>query len=552
MNEDKVIKTVVVYGRVSTATQEEQQTIQTQLSAVREHATKNSYTIVREYLDEGWSGDMLERPNLDQMRIDAKKRLWDAVLIYDPDRLARRYSFQELIMDELRDLGIETLFVTVSAPKSDDERMLYGVRGLFAQYERTKIRERFRLGKVRKAKDGHIVASEAPYGYMLVKRQGERGDSNFSETHYDFYEPEARVVRLIFSWIANEQMTIRKAVGRLQDLKILPRKSNRGVWNTSTLNTLLRNKTYIGEGHYGASYAVVPQNPLKKEGYRKIKKTSRKMKPESEWIKIPTPAIFEGDTGKKLFEKAQQQLSVNLQLSQRNKKNHYLVSGKIRCTCGRSRAGEGPQKGKYLYYRCSSRVHSYPLPSPCDERGVNANVVDELVWAKVYGLMTSKDQMLKHARRWMNRRRDRVQNIAVDTTGFKKEITKLKKQEDRLTIAYSDGSFTLGKLQEYIDPIKKKVASLEAQIARANALVPTDGVLIPDDSAIQTYASKAAMLRDLKFDEKRAIVLRTVDRIEASQKQLHVYGRIPVTNHVEFKTSYRNSWVTKRGKIHAF
>ena len=90
------------------------------------------------------------------------------------------------------------------------------------------------------------------------------------------------------------------------------------------------------------------------------------------------------------------------------------------------------------------------------------------MWAKVYGLMTSKDQMLKHARRWMNRRRDRVQNIAVDTTGFKKEITKLKKQEDRLTIAYSDGSFTLGKLQEYIDPIKKKVASLEAQIARAN------------------------------------------------------------------------------------
>ena len=174
------------------------------------------------------------------------------------------------------------------------------------------------------------------------------------------------------------------------------------------------------------------------------------------------------------------------------------------------------------------------------------------MWAKVYGLMTSKDQMLKHARRWMDRRHNRVQSIAVDTTGLKKEITKLKKQEDRLTIAYSDGSFTLGKLQEYTDPIKKKVASLETQITKTSSLVPTDGVLIPDDSAIEAYASKAAMFQGLNFEEKRAIVLRTVDRIEASQKQLHVYGRIPVTNHVEFKTSYRNSWVTKRGKIHAF
>ena len=60
---------------------------------------------------------MLARPALDQLREDAKKKIWDAVLIYDPDRLARRYSFQELVMDELRELGIETLFVTIPPSK---------------------------------------------------------------------------------------------------------------------------------------------------------------------------------------------------------------------------------------------------------------------------------------------------------------------------------------------------------------------------------------------------------------------------------------------------
>ena len=100
---------------------------------------------------------MLARPALDQLREDAKKKLWQAVLIYDPDRLARRYSFQELVMDELRELGIETFFVTVSPSRNHEDRLMYGVRGIFAEYERTKIAERFRLGKVRKAKEGQIL-----------------------------------------------------------------------------------------------------------------------------------------------------------------------------------------------------------------------------------------------------------------------------------------------------------------------------------------------------------------------------------------------------------
>ena len=146
----KTIQLIAVYARVSTARQEEEGTIETQLSAVREFAAKNNYTIVKDYVDNGWSGDMLARPALDQLREDAKKKLWQAVLIYDPDRLARRYSFQELVMDELRELGLAILFVTVSPSKNHEDRLMYGVRGIFAEYERTKIAERFRLGKIRK------------------------------------------------------------------------------------------------------------------------------------------------------------------------------------------------------------------------------------------------------------------------------------------------------------------------------------------------------------------------------------------------------------------
>src|SRR3989344_8834552 len=122
-------KLIAIYGRVSTSNQENEGTIETQLSAVKDFAEKNGYTIVQEYLDNGWRGDSIIRPALDQLRMDAKKKIWEGVLMYDPDRLARRYSYQELVMDELREAGIEVLFVTTSTPKNEEDKILYGVKG---------------------------------------------------------------------------------------------------------------------------------------------------------------------------------------------------------------------------------------------------------------------------------------------------------------------------------------------------------------------------------------------------------------------------------------
>ena len=512
----KPVLLVAVYARVSTARQEEEGTIETQLSAVREFAAKNNYTIVKDYVDNGWSGDMLARPALDQLREDAKKKLWQAVLIYDPDRLARRYSFQEFVMDEWREIGIEPLFVTVSPSRNHEDRLMYGVRGIFAEYERTKIAERFRLGKIRKAREGHIITPEGAYGYTFIKKKdGKHG-------YYEINTEEAAVVKRIFSFIADEGLSIRKLAGRLQELGIPPRKSKKGVWNTSTLCTLLRNKTYIGEAHYGASYAVVPQKPLKQETYRKIKKTSRRMRPESEWIIIPTPAIID----RELFMRTQQRLKDNFVMARRNRKNEYLLSGKIRCVCGRTRAGEGPQQGKHLYYRCSDRVHSYPLPPTCTQRGVNARIADELVWEQVTRLMSSKELMLKQVERWAAGLSDRAQSTTVDTGAMQGEVAKLKKQEDRFAKAYAEGLFSIAKLQAYIAPLREKIASLEGQIAKVREVRPEEDTLARlEPHEIEAFATGAARaLEDLNFESKRAIVISIIDKVVATQENWRSMG----------------------------
>lgn len=535
MNREVVVtstKLIAIYARVSTARQEEDGTIETQLGVLREFAQQNNYVVVREYIDDGWSGDILARPSLDQLRADVTKKIWQAVLIYDPDRLARRYSYQELVMDELRERNIEVLFVTVSAPKNSEEKILHGVRGLFAEYERAKIAERFRLGKLRKVKDGHVLLSEAPYGYTYIPNQGDQ------HGYLEVLDEETRIVKMIFEWVANEFMTLRQVVRRLQEMKIQPRKSARGVWNTSTLSTLLRNAAYIGEAHWGSSYAVVPERPLKKDTYRKIKKTSRKMRPKEEWIIITVPAIID----KNLFERARAQLAANHALSKRNKKNEYLLAGKIRCVCGRTRSGEGPQQGKHLYYRCSDRNLRFPLPAVCKERGINARISDQLVWDKIFDLMSSPQLMLSQAERWLLSKQFKTDNSIGDVRLMENELASLEEQLGRHNKAYGAGLFTIEQLREYTQPIKDRIAAVKLQVSNSKGDTSAGTTpALPLKEELEIYAEEARnTLCNLSFSQKRVILMKTVDRIVGTQSELQVYGSIPIKNHVEFKTEYRH------------
>lgn len=531
-------KLIAVYARVSTARQEEEGTVETQLIALRDFAHQHGYRIVKEFIDDGWSGDILARPSLDQLRHDARGNTWQAVLIYDPDRLARRYSYQELVMDELREAAIEIIFVTVSAPKNSEEKILHGVRGLFAEYERAKIAERFRLGKLRKVKEGHLLVSEPLYGYKYIpKVDGRHG-------YYEINPEEARIVKLIFSWVADDGCTLRKIVRRLQGLGIKPRRSKRGVWNTSTLSTLLRHKGYIGEAHWGASYAVVPQHPIKQDAYRKVKKTSRRKRPGGEWFIIPVPAIVD----KGLFERARAQLDANFALSQRNKKNEYLLAGKIGCVCGRSRSGEGVLRGKHLYYRCTDRVLRFPLSATCKERGINARIADGLVWEKIANLMGSEELLSEQISRWLGTRRATVQSSDGDLAAAEKEVAALKAQEDRYNKAYGAGLFTVEQLREYTTPIREKLSSLKKEVASAqHETKAIDVTEMPSIDEINNFSAAARKtLHNLSFQARRAILLNTVEKIVGTPRQLQVQGYISVNDHVDFKTIHRHGQNTNQ------
>ena len=533
------------YGRVSTQRQEDEETIENQVLTTKDFAKDNGHTIIKEYRDEGWSGTILARPALDELRIDTKKKLWEAVIVYDPDRFARKYSYQALIIDELEEAGIKVLFVTTPPPKDDSDRLLYGVKGLFAEYERTRIADRFRLGKLRKAREGNVVTGQAPFGYTYILKTKDR------EGYYEINKREANIVKMIFKWIGEEGLTIRKVVKKFEELGIPPRKSKRGVWNTSTLVNLLRNETYIGNAHYNRSYAVVPEKPLKNEKYKKIKKTSRKFKPEQEWISIKTPAIID----KKLYDKTHEQLKKNFELCKRNRKNDYLLAGKIYCVCGNRRTGEGAQRGKHLYYRCADRVKSFPLPPNCREKGVNARIADKLVWEELKIVISSPDRVRKYLNDWIiNGQNNTISESKYSVDGLEDQLNKIKKEEKRYIKVYGEGLITQDEFKDMVSDLRLKEVSLERQISSVAQKEEPANIVAPTEDAINEFSKEyAAVLNGLNFEAKRAMMLHKVEKAIADQKTVRVLGYLnleEINNYVKFRSECGDCGTTKCGEEH--
>jgi site-specific DNA recombinase len=230
-----------IYARVSTDKQGRDQTVDSQLEALRRWANAHGHELKDDhvYIDEGYSGARLDRPALDRLRDAAREGEFDVLGVYSPDRLARRYAYQVLLLEELRKAACALEFI--QRPISDDphDQLLLQIQGAIAEYERAMLGERFRRGKLQKARAGHWIAGQAPYGYRYVpNRDGVPG-------HLEIEEVEAEVVRMLYRWLIDERMTVRQILKRLAAGPWRPRNGKR-LWSHSVVHRVLSDPLYSG------------------------------------------------------------------------------------------------------------------------------------------------------------------------------------------------------------------------------------------------------------------------------------------------------------------
>jgi site-specific DNA recombinase len=364
---------VALYARVSTERQAERGTIGSQLVVLREQVSADGHEVVGEYLDDGHSGARLDRPGLDTLRDAAEAGLFEAVWCLSPDRLARAYAYQVLVLDELARFGIKVHFTDAPDLATDDPQavLLTQVQGVIAEYEKAKIAERYRRGKLFRARAGEITTWKAPYGYRRIARSQATGPA-----HLEIYEPEAAVVRRIFAdRIAGT--TIREICRRL-NAEALPSPTDRATWGHSTLSRLLRNEAYVGRVYYNRTETIAASGPGRR--------TRQVPRPREEWIPIDCPRLITDAQ----FQAASRVAHDNSKWSPRRAEpGTFLLKGLVKCgvckvgtNCHKMRGRNGTWH-RYYYCRNHDPLRAGGEDHRCPERNIRADALDQFVFDQV-------------------------------------------------------------------------------------------------------------------------------------------------------------------------
>ena len=306
--------------------QQQQQTIEQQLSRLHDYvATHPDWYVADEhiYRDDGYSGATLNRPGLDRLRDRAAMAAFACVLITAPDRLARNYVHQMLLVDELTQRGCRVEFV--ERPMSDDphDQLLLQIRAAVAEYERTLIAERMRRGRQAKLRGGQLLPwTRAPYGYLLDPER----PRDPSRVQID--PVQAAVVEHMFAWYTDPQQPISlyEVAKRLSEVQIPTPKGGKR-WHVASVRGILRSPTSTGVAYSGRSRPVPARR--RKSALQPVGSgQSQQPTPREAWMAMPVPAIIRQET----FEAAQHRLERNVQMARRHNTAHeYLLRGLVSC-----------------------------------------------------------------------------------------------------------------------------------------------------------------------------------------------------------------------------
>jgi site-specific DNA recombinase len=382
---------VALYARVSTEQQARDNTIASQVATLRERIAGDGDQLEPDdaYVDEGYSGSILLRPGLERLRDAVATGAIERVYVLAPDRLARRYAHQVLLMEEFRRAGAEVTFLNHPIGGTAEDDLLLQVQGVIAEYERAKILERSRRGRRHAARSGLLSAfTTAPFGYRYVPKAVGGGSARF-----EVVPEEARFVRLIFAWVGLERVSLREVCRRLKQAGCLTRRGTT-LWYASTLHGMLRNTAYIGRAIYGHDrYVPAPPKlrPLRGHPLPCKRPSARVSVPHEEWIEVPVPALVDPS----VFAAAQEQLDENRRRKRESFKGpRWLLQGLTVCRrCGYAYYGKAAPRSNWAkskeelcYYRCiGTDGYRFDGHAVCDNPQIRGDYLEAAVWKRRSG-----------------------------------------------------------------------------------------------------------------------------------------------------------------------
>lgn len=520
-----------LYARVSSEQQATAHTIASQLAALRERITRDGLSVRDDLscIDEGYSGATLIRPALERLRDAAAAGEVDRLYVHSPDRLARKYAYQALLLDEFQRAGVDVVFLNRALGQSPEDDLLLQVQGMVAEYERAKILERSRRGKRHGAHSGVVnVLSGAPYGYRYVTKHEGGG-----QARYEIVLEEARVVRQVFAWVGRERLSIGEVVRRLTQAGERTR-TGKTVWDRSTVAGILKNPAYQGTAAFGKTRAAELRPRLRTQRGRPAQPRRARAPmdvPQEEWIGVPVPALVSED----LFAAVQEQVQENRQRARQGQRGaRYLLQGLICCAlCGYAYYGKAisPSTAKYherhyAYYRCvGSDAYRFGGQRLCHNKQIRTDLVDLAVWSQVRALLAHPERLREEYQRRLDDPGQQERGADLATT--QAQIRKLEQGIGRLIDSYAEGLIEKSEFAPRLARLKERLASLHTQATDLAAQAALESDLRLIIGHLDDFASTVReRLDQLDWETQRAIIRLVVKRVEIEQGQVNVVFRI--------------------------
>jgi site-specific DNA recombinase len=522
---------VAIYARVSSEQQAEAQTIASQVAALRARAAADDCVLLPEleFIDEGYSGATLLRPGLERLRDLSASGGVERLYVHSPDRLARKYAYQVLLMDELQRTGVEVVFLNRELSRSPEDELLLQVQGMVAEYERAKILERSRRGKRHAAQVGSVnVLCGAPYGYRYVSKQEGGGSAR-----YDILEEEARVVRQVFTWIGHERLSSGEVCRRLQRAGERTR-TGRTMWDRSVVWGILKNPAYQGTAAFGKTRSGPLRPRLRAQRSRPLqprRAASDYAVPREDWLFIPVPALVDAA----LYEAVQEQLTENRRRARQSQRGaRYLLQGLLVCKlCGYAYYGKplspSARKGRpraYAYYRCVG-MDGYRFGGQriCANTQLRTDLVELAVWQEVCRLLEDPQRLEREYRR---RGHARPPGAKWETPeSLRAQSNKLQRGIARLIDGYAEGLIGKTEFEPRVKRMKQRVTSLEAQLQQLADEAVQQRELRLLMGQLEAFVAKVQRgLATADWQTKREVIRALVRRVEISKQEVTVVFRI--------------------------
>lgn len=489
-----------IYPRVSTKSQSEKGTsldgqVESCLKKAKE--LKINPDLIRIYREEGFTGEDIDRPEMNKLRQDVKNRLVNRIIITHPDRLSRELVDKLIVCNEFEKYEVELVFVDTEYKNTPEGELFFNMQSSIAQYELAMIKRRTSRGVIRSVKEGKNVMPMRvpPFGYDYIDKQ------------LVVIDDEADFVRKIYQWYVYDNLTMRQIGEKLYQYGAKPKRKESLNWSAASIQKILTSEIYIGKYYYNRrkSHKIKGQKTV--SGNPKREYTFRD---KEDWLLVNVPVIVD----ETLFKLAQDKRESNGRHSG-NLKHEYLLRGKIKCgCCGLSYSAystttkqtnkNGETKSwTFKRYRCNGTVdRSYGnTEKKCNVPLLNVIDFDDHIWNKYIVEISYNPNLIQE----YGLDQSNEEELIVRKKYFEKQLAEKEKERERVKTMFKHGVIEedemvsdIGKLNEEIGKFKTSLEDILDILSTEKETISKMEMLNNVITLIRERISKGKLTFDIK------------------------------------------------------